>query len=582
MKKITDFLIKNNFDYFLLPNSDEFFSEYLPQNQKRIEFICGFNGSNATIIFGQKKNYFFTDGRYILQAKQQLDLNEFEIINIADKPLFSWLKDNVDKTQNLALDPKLLSKNFIEECENFLSKITFLQKNPIDEIWIDKPIIKGSQVFSLPLNLVGENFEQKKSKLLDGFLSDAIFISKPENLNWLLNIRSDDVDYTPLFLAQALLFKNGKLVIFANEERFENINLENVEIISKEKFEEYFKKFSSQKILIQIDKKATNYWSCEVFEKNNIKYFHKNCPIEILKAIKNSHEIIGAKKSHYHDAVAIVRFLFWLEDSQKKQQIISEISAQQKLLEFRQKCDHFLYPSFETISGFEANGAIIHYHSSAQTNKEFLGNSLYLFDSGGQYFGDNFCGTTDVTRTIAIGTPSTEMIEDYTRVLKGHIALARIKFPRGTSGSQLDVLARSHLWNVGKNYDHGTGHGVGSFLSVHEGPCSISKNSPQPLQIGMILSNEPGFYQEGEYGIRLENLMLVTEFDEKFLCFETLTLAPFDFNLIDFKMLTYPEKKWLAQYHQNILRTIGEELNYQELSWFISNFNQAPISSFNL
>ena len=582
MKKIKNFLIENNFDYFLLPNSDEFFSEYLPQCQKRIEFISGFSGSNATIIFGQNKHYFFTDGRYILQAKQQLDLNEFEIINIADKPLFSWLKDNVDKTQNLALDPKLLSKNFIEECENFLSKITFLQKNPIDEIWLDKPIIKGSQVFSLPLNLVGENFEQKKSKLLDGFLSDAIFISKPENLNWLLNIRSDDVDYTPLFLAQALLFKNGKLVIFSNEERFENINLENVEIISKEKFEEYFKKFSSQKILIQIDKKATNYWSCEVFEKNNIKYFHKNCPIEILKAIKNSHEIIGAKKSHYHDAIAIVRFLFWLEDSQKKQQIISEISAQQKLLEFRQKCDHFLYPSFETISGFEANGAIIHYHSTPQTNKEFLGNSLYLFDSGGQYFGDNFCGTTDITRTIAIGTPSTEMIEDYTRVLKGHIALARIKFPRGTSGSQLDVLARSHLWNVGKNYDHGTGHGVGSFLSVHEGPCAISKNSPQPLQIGMILSNEPGFYQEGEYGIRLENLMLVTEFDEKFLCFETLTLAPFDFNLIDFKMLTYPEKKWLAQYHQNILRTIGEELNYQELSWFISNFNQAPISSFNL
>ncbi len=573
MKKIKNFLIENNFDYFLLPNSDEFFSEYLPQHQKRVEFITGFSGSNATIIFGQNKNYFFTDGRYILQAKQQLDLNEFEIINIADKPLFSWLKDNVDKTQNLALDPKLLSKNFIEECENFLSKITFLQKNPIDEIWIDKPIIKGSQVFSLPLNLVGENYEQKKSKLLDGFLSDAIFISKPENLNWLLNIRSDDVDYTPLFLAQALLFKNGKLVIFANEERFENINLENVEIISKEKFEEYFKRFSSQKTLIQIDKRATNYWSCEIFEKNNIKYFHKNCPIEILKAIKNSHEIIGAKKSHYHDAIAIVRFLFWLEDSQKKQQIISEISAQQKLLEFRQKCDHFLYPSFETISGFEANGAIIHYHSTPQTNKEFLGNSLYLFDSGGQYFGDNFCGTTDITRTIAIGTPTLEMIEDYTRVLKGHIALARIKFPRGTSGSQLDVLARSHLWNVAKNYDHGTGHGVGSFLSVHEGPCSISKNSPQPLQIGMILSNEPGFYKEGEYGIRLENLMLVTEFDEKFLCFETLTLAPFDFNLIDFKMLTYPEKKWLAEYHRNILRTIGEELNYQELSWFIAKTN---------
>lgn len=575
MKKIADFLIKNNFDYFLLPNSDEFFSEYLPQNQKRIEFICGFNGSNATIIFGQKKNYFFTDGRYILQTKKQLDLKQFEIINIANNSLISWLRDNVDKDQNLALDPKLLSKNFIEECESFLSKITFLQKNPIDEIWIDKPIIKASQVFSCPLNLVGENFQQKKSKILDGFLSDAIFISKPENLNWLLNIRSDDIEFTPLFLGQALLFKDGRLVIFSDVQRFKNINLDNVEIIPKEKFEEYFKIYSAQKILIQIDKRTTNYWTCEVFEKNNIKYFHKNCPIEILKAIKNSQEIIGAKMSHYHDAIALLKFLFWLNDSQKKQQIISEISAQQKLLEFRQKCDHFLYPSFETISGFEANGAIIHYHSTPQSNKEFLGNSLYLFDSGGQYFGNDFCGTTDVTRTIAIGTPSAEMIEDYTRVLKGHIALARIKFPRGTSGSQLDVLARSHLWNVGKNYDHGTGHGVGSFLSVHEGPCSISKNSHQALQVGMILSNEPGFYKEGEYGIRIENLMLVKEFDEKFLCFETLTLAPFDFNLIDFKMLTYPEKKWLAEYHQKILQTIGEELNYQELSWFIANYGKS-------
>ena len=453
-------------------------------------------------------------------------------------------------SQNLALDPKLLSKNFVDECEVFLSKSTFLQKNPIDESWIDKPAPNSSQVFSCPLNLVGEDFEQKKSKLLSNFVSDGIFISKPENLNWLLNIRSNDVE-------------------------FENINLENVEIVSKQKFEEYFKIFSVQKITIQIDKRTTNYWACEVFEKNNIKFFHKNCPIEILKAVKNTQEIIGAEKSHYHDAVALVRFLFWLYDSQKKHQIISEISAQEKLLELRKKSNHFLYPSIETISGFESNGAIIHYRSTAQTNKEFLGNSLYLFDSGGQYFGEDFCGTTDVTRTIAIGKPSDEMIEDYTRVLKGHIALARIKFPRGTSGAQLDILARSYLWNVGKNYDHGTGHGVGSFLSVHEGPCSISKNSHQALQVGMILSNEPGFYKEGEYGIRLENLMLVTEFDEKFLCFKTLTLAPFDFSLIDFKMLTYPEKKWLAEYHQNILRTIGEELNYQELSWFISNYGNS-------
>ena len=252
---------------------------------------------------------------------------------------------------------------------------------------------------------------------------------------------------------------------------------------------------------------------------------------------------------------------------------IDEIIAAEKLEEIRARNQNFLYPSFASISGFASNGAVIHYRANSKTNKKISGNSLYLIDSGGQYFGPNFLGTTDVTRVIAVGKPSAEMIENFTRVLKGHIALARAKFPLGTSGAQLDVLARSHLWQAGLNYDHGTGHGVGSFLSVHEGPCAISKRSNQELLPGMILSNEPGYYKDGEYGIRIENLMLVEKLDEKFLQFRTLTLAPIDPVLIDFKMLTYPEKKWLKNYHQNLLETLASDLEKEEKIW-LENLTQ--------
>jgi Xaa-Pro aminopeptidase len=236
-------------------------------------------------------------------------------------------------------------------------------------------------------------------------------------------------------------------------------------------------------------------------------------------------------------------------------------------LEFRKESADFLYPSFASISGFASNGAVIHYHATKETNKKISGDSLYLIDSGGQYFGENFCGTTDVTRTVAIVKPTAEMIGNFTRVLKGHIALARIKFPLGTTGAQLDVLARSHLWQAGLDFDHGTGHGVGNFLSVHEGPCQISKRGHQALLAGMVLSNEPGFYKEGEYGIRIENLMLVEKFNEKFLQFRILTLVPIDPSLIDFKMMTYPEKKWLKQYHEIIFAVLQDKMNVEEREW---------------
>ncbi len=580
LTKLKLFLKAQKIDYFLLPNSDEFFSEYLPESEKRIQYLTGFSGSNATVIFGQKKSYFFTDGRYTLQARQELDLEEFEIFNIAEKSVLAWLEDHLKNGERLALDPKLTSCNFAKSLLNILGRIynvdsggvdlLFLENNPVDKIWKDRPSPKNSAIFFCNENLSGADSLTKRQQILKTLEADALIITKPENICWLLNIRAADVDFTPLLLAYAILFKNGEVELFVDQKRLAGIaesDLPKVHPIQSNCFDLRVGVLRKSFNKIQIDANTTNYWLYDLLEKNNFEIIPKKDSAEITKACKNEVEIKSAIKSHEVDGIAVTKFLFWLTESLKSGEEIDEIKAEEKILKFRENHPDFLYPSFNSISGFASNGAVIHYHANPKTNKKLEGDSLYLIDSGGQYFGQDFCGTTDITRTIAIGKPSAEMIENFTRVLKGHIALARTKFPLGTSGAQLDVLARSHLWQSGKDYDHGTGHGVGNFLSVHEGPCGISKRAHQPLLAGMILSNEPGFYKEGGYGIRIENLMLVEKFNEKFLQFRTLTLAPFDPSLIDFQMLTRPEKKWLWNYHNEILEKVGSEVESEVYEW---------------
>ncbi|MBP7709633.1 MAG: aminopeptidase P family protein [Rickettsiales bacterium] len=586
------FLKEQKIDYFFLPNSDEFFSEYLPESDKRLQYLTGFTGSAASVIVGQGKSYFFTDGRYILQAKNELDLGEFEIFNIAQKSVLVWLDENLGD-KKLALDPKLVNLNFVDA---LAETPVFLEQNPIDAIWQNRPNPSNSEIF-----VVGEDSQAKRRNILQNLDADALVITKPENTCWLLNIRAADVEFTPLLLAYAILFKNGEVDLFVEKNRARP-DLAGVNFFEPKDFAA---RLSTAK-KIQIDPNTTNQWLFELLQKNDAEIILKKDPIELAKACKNSAEISGAIKSHEADGLALTKFLFWL--SQKPE--TDEILAAEKLLELRQENPNFLYPSFASISGFASNGAVIHYKATEKTNRQFSNanpqnrrlsgvetngrflprifnklkkessvgfdsaqptvkevGSLYLIDSGGQYFSADFFGTTDVTRTIAIGKPTPEMVENFTRVLKGHIALARAKFPRGTSGAQLDVLAREHLWRAGLDYDHGTGHGVGSFLSVHEGPCGISKRAHQPLLEGMILSNEPGFYKEGEYGIRIENLMLVEKAGDKFLQFKTLTLAPLDLNLINFKMLTRPERKWLADYHAEILEKLSNKLSLEERNW---------------
>ena len=588
LTKLKEFLKEQKIDLFLLPNSDEFFSEYLPEKDKRIECLTGFTGSNATVIFGQEKSFFFTDGRYILQAKNQLDLNEFEVFNLAETPLLSMIL----KDSKLAIDAKLSSVNFVKNLQKKFPNLVILNQWPLpqpkeirhpekachqakeacrpqakeafhqtkeschpvfmtgssadrQEAQSENPPQQSTQFFSLPNQVAGLDSKTKISQILQNLEADALLLTKPENICWLLNIRGRDLEFTPTVLTYAILFKTGKVELFTNK----------IPSLGKE-----IKK-------IQIDESATNHWLYSELQKSDFELINKLDPIDLVKSQKNSAEILGAIKAHEEDGLAVTKFLFWLQNCGET----NEISAAKKLLEFRQESPNFFSESFAAISAFASNGAVIHYHSTPKTNVHFSPNqqagSLYLIDSGGQYLGENFCGTTDITRTIAIGKPTAEMVENFTRVLKGHIALARARFLRGTSGAQLDVLAREHLWRAGLNYDHGTGHGVGSFLSVHEGPCGISKRAHQELLSGMILSNEPGFYKEGEYGIRIENLMLVEEFDQNFLQFKTLTLAPLDPALINFKMLTYPEKKWLSNYHQEIYEKFAKKLSQENEIW---------------
>lgn len=543
LAKLKTFLKEQKIDFFILPNSDEFFSEYLPESEKQIQYLTGFTGSAATVIFGEKRSYFFTDGRYILQAQQQVP-SEFEIFNIADKSVMTWILENCVSEKSLAFDPKLASVSFVEGCRNKGANLVFVDSNPVDQIWKSRPPKSASQIFELEKKLAGTDSQTKCDQILQGLEADAQIITRSENICWLLNIRGRDLEFTPTVLTYAILFKSGKVELFKNE----------IPVLGAE-----IKK-------IQIDESATNYWLYSELKKDGRELIRKTDPIELLKSQKNSAEVFGAIKSHEEDGLAVTKFLFWLSEQRET----DEISAAKKLLEFRCASKNFFCESFAAISGFASNGAVIHYHATEETNKKISGDSLYLVDSGGQYFCEDFCGTTDVTRTVAIGKPTAEMVENFTRVLKGHIALARAKFPRGTSGAQLDVLAREHLWRAGLDFDHGTGHGVGSFLSVHEGPCGISKRAHQPLLEGMILSNEPGFYKPNEYGIRIENLMLVEKFDEKFLQFRTLTLVPIDPNLIDFRMLTRPEKKWLVQYHEQILERFSKELAQENLIWLRS------------
>lgn len=559
---------------YIIPSSDEFMNEYVPPYARRLEWLTGFSGSAGAAIVLENKAAFFTDGRYTLQAVSELPKGEYEILNTADVKPTQWLKDNLGAGKTLGFNPMLFSNSAVSRYHNIVKVRPCADL--VDGIWSDKPEKPASQVYAHKIEYTGKSHKAKIKDIaahIKNQNADMLLVSAPDSVCWLLNIRGRDVPNTPLVLARLLLGVDGAGVLFVDvEAKLNGVKElsrhlgEKISIQPLVELETYLKRIADKKILL--DKSSAPYlFYDELAKKNTIIDYADPCTLP--KACKNEVEVQGAVDAHVRDGAAVASFLLWLQKNYKKHKV-TEISLAEKLLEFRQKDKIFIEPSFDTIAGFASNGAIVHYRASEKTSKAIGGNNLLLLDSGGQYLS----GTTDITRTIAIGKPTAEQKRNFTLVLKGHIALALAMFPEGTSGHQIDSLARQYLWQHGLDYDHGTGHGVGSFLGVHEGPQRISKAPNEvALQPGMIISNEPGYYKNGAYGIRIENLVVVEAVPaaqnkgRKFLKFNTLTLVPIDHILVDFKILNAEEKKWLSDYHSNVSKKISKFVTKEVALW---------------
>ncbi len=573
-------LKKRKVDGFWVPHTDEHQSEYIPPHAERLFWLTGFSGSAGGAIILGAKAAIFTDGRYTLQVREQVDGGVFEIRHLIEEPPLKWLQNNLKKGQRLGFDPNLHSLNSAEAlrrlCGEAGAKLVALMPNPIDAIWHDQPDRPKSKVIPHPLKYAGKSTDKKLGQIreiLKDQGQDAFILTLADSLCWTFNIRAKDVAHTPVALGYAIIKTRGKAEIFIDLEKIPARTRSYLEkfatLRSPNRLYGALDKLGNAKKAVRLDPGATPFAIANRLKQAGAILKKADDPVINLKAVKNSAEISGARSAHLRDGIAYCQFLAWL-DTHPTPSKLTEICVAKKLEEFRAATGELRDISFDTISGFAANGAIVHYRVTEASNLSFKKGTLYLIDSGAQYRD----GTTDITRTIAIGRPSAKMCRHFTLVLKGHIALANAVFPGGTTGSHLDALARASLWRDGLDFDHGTGHGVGSYLSVHEGPQRISKAlSTVSLKPGMILSNEPGYYKTGHYGIRIENLILVTRLekipggDRSMYGFETLSWAPIDRNLIDKKLLNSMELIWLNGYHKQVYRKISPELAGKEKSW---------------
>ena len=563
INQLRNILNQQNCDGYLIPKNDEYFGEYVPKNKDRLKFISGFTGSAGLALILKNKSYLFVDGRYTLQAKAEINKN-FEICEIPKiKP--HYILKNLNKKITLGFDPKLFTSSTLKNIiSNSLIKPKPINNNLIDIIWKNKKKINNNKFYILEEKYHGENYLNKISRVCKFLkLKDIHYLltTATENISWLLNIRGSDALYSPLTNGKILFNKNSKIIFFTNIKKItpqiKKTFKKKVIFIKEELFVNYLRKIKNSKILI--DKKTCSFY----YEKNihsSNKLIDIEDPIYLLKAIKNKTEISNTKIAHLFDGIALTKFIFWLKNNYKKTKI-TEISAQNKLENYKKQNKDFLYPSFSTISGFAANGAIVHYRSSHKTNKTIKGNNLFLLDSGSQYF----YGTTDVTRTIAIGKISNFKKKIYSNVLKGHIAVALYKINKSTLGKHIDRIARAPLLKLSHNYSHGTGHGVGYFLNVHEGPQGLSPFNNHKILPGMILSNEPGFYKENDFGIRIENLIYCEKINGNHSKFVNLTMVPIDKDCINKKLLNKNEINWINNYHQKIFYILRPFMNNTEL-----------------
>jgi Xaa-Pro aminopeptidase len=561
-------LKRRTLDGFIVPRGDEHQGEYVPPRAERLAWITGFTGSAGAAIVLLDKAALFVDGRYTLQARQQTDVSVFEQHHLVDEPPHDWLASNLRKGMRIGFDPWLHTPDGLAKLNSAAQRagaeLVPVDSNPIDSVWRDQPPEPIAPVRPHGEKFAGRSASDKRTEIgaklkADGYA--AAVITAPDSLAWLLNIRGADVPHTPLPLGFAILRADGLVDLFMDPRKLLPTVIphlgNHVKVEPREGFGPALDRLGQQKGRVLVDAATGAAWISDRLERAGAEVVRGQDPCALPKACKNAIELQNTRSAHVRDGVALVRFLAWLAEEAPKGRL-TELDAAARLFEFRAMGENFRDTSFTTISGAGANGAVVHYRASEATNARIAPDMLYLVDSGAQYLD----GTTDVTRTVAIGTPTPEQRDRFTRVLKGHIALGTARFPKGTSGSQLDALARASLWQAGLDYDHGTGHGVGSYLSVHEGPQRISKvPNTVALQPGMIVSNEPGYYKTGAYGIRIENLVAVCEIDtpgaeRPLLGFETLTLVPIDRAVIEPSLMTPAEIQWLDGYHARVRQTL--------------------------
>jgi len=559
LSELRQLLDTYKFTGYIVPTTDEYLSEYTPAHAKRLEYITGFTGSNGLAIILKDTVLFFTDGRYINQCFSQLDDSLFEVFDLQLLANFDWT-EYIDRDAIISYDAKLFTKRSLQ---NFAAvNLQAHAENLVDLIWQDQPTKPASEIYDYPIKYAGQDYKDKIDKCRDFLKKNSaqnLIITDSDSVCWLLNIRAHDVEFSPLLLANIIITQE-QICCFVDQNRIEDsLVRDGMVILPEEEFASFA--LSLQGVTLFDDSQCSSYISNLITAKE-----HKNIknPCSLWKACKNDVEIKYMQQGHVQDAVAICEFLSFI--SQQNISDFTEYGLGQKLTELRAKGELYVFDSFPTICGYQDNGAIIHYRADKNSAKKIIGQGLLLIDSGGQYLG----ATTDITRTVSIGTPTAEHKKYYTKVLKGHIALARAVFPKDkVTGAHLDILARQYLWNEGDDYAHGTGHGVGSFLSVHEGPQNISLNGfGAKIVKGMIMSNEPGYYVPGEFGIRIENMMYVKDATSLgFLCFQMLTLVPYAKELIEIKMLTKEELRYLKAYYSNIEKNLGPLLSESASKW---------------
>ncbi|EIF2258780.1 aminopeptidase P family protein [Vibrio cholerae] len=564
-QRLADFrhwLHTQQLDAFIVPHEDEYLGEYVPEHNERLHWLTGFTGSAGAAIVTVSGAAIFVDGRYTVQVRKQVSSELFEYCHLIEQPYLNWLVTQLPAGAKVGYDPRMHRGSWLTQAQKQLAgkiNLCAVSSNPIDVLWQDRPVPAASEMRLMPLDRVGQSSLEKRQSIASTLRdknADCVVLTELDSIAWLLNIRGLDVSRLPVLLSHAIVHNDSSVDFFFDPGRlatdFDAHVAGTVRVHHPDQLEAQLHQLSGRRVML--DSATSNAWFTLTLQNAGAELLNEADPCLLPKAAKNSTEIAGMRACHIRDGAAMVQFLAWLDNEVANGRLHNEAELADRLEAFRRQDPTLVDLSFDTISAAGTNAAMCHYNHQNQPEPGQLSmDSLYLVDSGGQYLD----GTTDITRTVAIGQVSAEMKQQFTLVLKGHIALARARFPKGTTGSQLDVLARQHLWAQGYDYDHGTGHGVGHFLSVHEGPQRIAKvHNSVALRAGMVLSNEPGYYRADAFGIRIENLELVTEFatqgDFSVLGFESLTRCPIDKRAIEVNLLTKPELHWLNQYHQKV------------------------------